>query len=115
MSLLDRRSAETDQADMAILAIVETIRDQEQPATASAVAALIGGAPRSDVARRLHRLFYLGLLEEQDTEPARYRVSAMGAELCARDLIGWSPSPREQRRRDAAMLSAVAGAINGKR
>jgi hypothetical protein len=111
MALLDQRSKQTDQADLAVMAMVETIQDQKQPATASAVASLIGGAPVRGVALRLYRLFELGLLDELEVEPARYRVTAMGAELLARDLRGWTPSIHEQQRRDAQMLSANVGAL----
>lgn len=111
MSLLDQRARETDQADLAILAVVETVRDQQQPATPSAVCALIGGAPYPAIAERLHRLAGLGLLEVDLGHVSLYWVSAMGAELCARELIGWSPSLREQRRRDSMLASAGAGAL----
>src|SRR4051794_29898275 len=111
MALLDHRSRHTDQADLAVMAMVETVQDQKQPATATAVAALIGGAPVRAVAMRLYRLFELGLLDELSTDPAQYRVSAMGAELLARDLRGWTPSTREQQRRDAQTLSATVGAL----
>lgn len=111
MALLDQRSNQTDQADLAVMAMVETIQDQKQPATASAVASLIGGAPVQGVALRLYRLFELGLLDELEVEPAQYRVTAMGAELLARDLRGWTPSIHEQQRRDALMLSANVGAL----
>jgi hypothetical protein len=111
MALLDRRSKQTDQADLAVMAMVETVCDQKQPATASAVAALIGGATEHAVGLRLSKLFQLGLLDELDVVARRYRVRAMGAELLARDLVGWAPSPREQERRDAQLLSATVGAL----
>jgi hypothetical protein len=110
MALLDRRSKQTDQADLAVMAVVETVCDQRQPATASAVASLIGGAPVRSVALRLYRLWGLGLLDVYTSDPTRYRVTQMGAELLARDLVGWTPSPREQQRRDAQLLSATVGA-----
>lgn len=111
MSLLDQRARETDQADLAVMAVVETVRDARQPATPSAVRALIGGAPYRDVTERLHRLWGLGLLEVEPGAVSLYWVSAMGAELCMRELIGWTPSLREQRRRDDQLASAGGGGL----
>jgi hypothetical protein len=113
--LLDQASRNTDQADLIILAHVETIRDQSQPASASAVAALIGGAPVVKINIRLAKLAHMGLLELIEINPARYQLSEMGAELLRRDLIGWSPSNREDRRRELKLLSAVSGSLNGSR
>jgi len=104
MSLLNNAAAKTDNADLVILANVETIRDQSQPATASAVASLIGGAPVREVAKRLHHLAHLGCLEGVPHQDAAYALSELGAELLRRDLIGWSPSKREDRRREMEML-----------
>jgi hypothetical protein len=98
MTLLSNASSNTDPADLAILAIVETIRDQKQPATASAVAALIGGAPEGEIAIRLHQLWSLQLLECPPTHLS-YQLTELGAELMRRDMIGWSPSAREENRR----------------
>jgi hypothetical protein len=103
MALVDEVSRKTDEADLVILAHVETIRDQEQPATASAVASLIGGAPRSEVSRRLHRMAYLGVLEYVVSNE-RFALSELGAEMMRRELIGWSPSRREERRRRLELL-----------
>src|SRR3954468_15787452 len=84
VSILSNASANTDQADMAILAMVETIRDQEQPATASAVASLIGGAPEGEIRKRLSKLWYMGLVE--DTNDSRsFQLTEMGAELMRQD------------------------------
>lgn len=111
MSLLDQRARETDQADNAIMAIVETIRDARQPCTPSAVSVMIGGLPYREAARRLHRLAGLGLLEIEPGHVSMYWLSAMGAELMVREMVGWSPSQREQRRRDSQLASAGAGAL----
>jgi hypothetical protein len=102
MGLLANAAARTDQADLLLLANVETIRDQQQPATPSAVAALIGGAPVLDVYKRLERLMAYGCLERI---PTGYQLSEMGAELLRQELVGWSPSSREDRRREAELLS----------
>lgn len=102
MSLLSNASDKTDQADLAILAIVETIRDQEQPATSSAVAALIGGAPQGDVSRRMKFLWSLGVLDAiySDSSNLNYQLTELGVEVMRIGMIGWSPSPREDRRRE---------------
>jgi hypothetical protein len=106
MNSVDYASAHTDQADLVILAHVETIRDQDQPATPSAVASLIGGAPLNKIAQRMERLWQFGALE-----PARlqafdtYQLTEMGAELLRRDLLGWSPSEREETRRWAELAN----------
>lgn len=105
MGLLNRAVAHTDAADLIILANVETIRDQEQPATPSAVAALIGGAPVDEIAKRMLLLAKLGCLELQATPPKTYSVSEMGAELLRVELEGWSPSTRENRRRESQLLT----------
>jgi hypothetical protein len=108
MNSVDYASAHTDQADLVILSHVETIRDQEQPATPSAVASLIGGAPLKEISRRLERLWQMGVVE-----PARlqafdtYQLTEMGSELLRRDLPGWSPSLREDERRAAWLLNGA--------
>jgi len=104
MSLLDKATANSDKADLIILSNVETIRDQGEPATASAVAALIGGAPVREIDRRLRKLVYYGCLEADPSNNPNYYVSELGAELLRRELVGWSPSKREDRRREAALL-----------
>ena len=112
MSLLDRASANTDQADLVILSHVETIRDQDQPATASAVASLIGGAPWQNIQSRLVRLHRMGLVEIERritaTSPS-YQLTRFGSELLQRDLIGWSPSVREESRRDQELTRIING------
>lgn len=104
MSLIDKAVSNSDKADLVILANVETIRDQEEPATASAVASLIGGAPVREVDRRLRKLVYYGALEADPSNNPSYYLSELGAELLRRELVGWSPSKREDRRREAALL-----------
>lgn len=108
MGLLDNASNHTDQADLVILNHVETYRDQKQPATPSAVASLIGGAPVAKIRDRLLRLAHYGLI---DTTPSgtSFQLTQLGCELLMRDLIGWSPSIREQRRRDLQLISAANG------
>lgn len=110
MGLLDEAAASTDQADLILLSHVETLREQYEPVTASTVASLIGGAPQQIILSRLHRLTQLGLLEPMPGRTTMFALSAMGAEFLCRELVGWSPSLREQRRRDAKLLSAVTGA-----
>jgi RIO-like serine/threonine protein kinase len=110
MSLIDKAAAQLDAADLIILANVETIRDQQQPATANAVASLIGGARGEAIYYRLRKATSLGLLEPISLDLSRYQLTAMGAELLSREMIGWSPSNREQRRRDTQLRSAIAGA-----
>jgi hypothetical protein len=105
MGLVDKAAATTDNADLIILANVETIRDQAQPATPSAVASLIGGAPVDEIAKRMLLLAKLGVLEMEEGPPKTYQLSEMGAELLRRELVGWSPSNREERRREASLLS----------
>jgi G3E family GTPase len=109
MGLLDHAAANTDQADLIILSHVETIRDQNQPATASAVASLIGGAPVPEIYNRQLKLVELGCLERFSSSYG-FRVTILGEELLRRDLIGWSPSIREARRRESTLASASAGA-----
>jgi hypothetical protein len=84
MGLLDVAIAHSDQADLVILNHVETLRDQIQPATPSAVASLIGGAPPVEIARRLDRLSYYGALELNASSllpanPPRLRADDAGA------------------------------------
>jgi DNA-binding Lrp family transcriptional regulator len=107
MTMLDEAARRTDQADLVILAHLETIRDQEQPSTASAVAALIGGAPALAVLKRIHRLEDMGLIETAVVYGC-YRLTAFGAELLRRELVGWTPSEREERRRDEQVARALA-------
>jgi RIO-like serine/threonine protein kinase len=107
MNLLDQAAKFTDQADLVILSHVETIRDQQQPATASAVASLIGGAPRNEISKRLARLARLGLIDASLVGDCSWQLSTMGAEFLQRELIGWSPSNRENRRRDSELYAAV--------
>lgn len=104
MGLLDVAIANVDQADLVILNNVETIRDQIQPATPSAVASMIGGAPLGDIALRLEKLKYYGAVDEM--APSCYQLTHLGVELMMRELVGWSPSMREQRRRDHELLLA---------
>src|SRR4051812_49352104 len=109
MSMLDRAAANTDQADLVILSHVETIRDQMQPATASAVASLIGGAPRAEIFKRLERLHRFGTVESAGRPfPLGidgWQLTEMGAELLSRELIGWSPSEQEERRRWGRLMN----------
>lgn len=110
MTMIDQAAARLDKADLLLLANVETIRDQQQPAHASAVASLIGGAPVRKVAERLARMHQEGLIEIAPVNYVSYQLTQFGCELLIRELIGWSPSQREQRRRDATLASAAAGA-----
>lgn len=108
MSLLSQASAHTDQADLVILSHVETIRDQMQPATASAVASMIGGAPVTSISFRMNMLKGYRLLEFASS--TSFQLSEIGAELLRRDLLGWSPSPREEERRTLELRAIVNGA-----
>lgn len=105
MGQLSYAAGHTDQADLLLLANVETIRDQLQPATATAVASLIGGAPPRQVAYRLAHLTHLGALE---FDCGRYQLSEMGAELLRQELHGWTPSRREEERREYEVLHKVS-------
>jgi hypothetical protein len=107
VGLLDVAIAHSDQADLVILNHVETLRDQIQPATPSAVASLIGGAPPVEIARRLDRLSYYGALELNADRS--YQLTHLGCELLMQELVGWSPSQREQRRRDHELFLASLG------
>lgn len=111
MGLIQDAIARTDQADLLILANVETIRDQVQPATASAVASLIGGAPVPELVRRLKRLHQLGALDV-DHDQRTWQLSEMGAELLRQELIGWSPSQREENRREYEIQRKASVRIN---
>lgn len=113
MSLLGSASSNTDQADLAILAIVETIRDQEQPATASAVASLIGGAPVLMVLKRLWKMNDLGLVEMM-VEPGSFQLTELGCELMRRDMVGWTPSLREEARRQLELRVARDGLLRSR-
>src|SRR4051812_23445460 len=98
MGLIDQRAAQVDAADLVILAHVETLRGQNLPATSSAVASLIGGARAEDITKRTFQLARLGLVE---VEPLTYhgmQLTQLGAEVMDREVIGWSPSKREQER-----------------
>ena len=106
MTLIDEAARKCDQADLAILAIVETIRDQREPATASAVASLIGGAPVSKVSQRLARLNHYGIVDVTLVGGRSWQLTPLGAELMMREMIGWSPSQREMRRRDYELTLA---------
>lgn len=108
MGMIDHASANTDQADLVILNNVETIKDQMQPATASAVASLIGGAPVNEVYRRLVRLKALQILELDGTYAASFQLTELGVELMRREFHGWSPSEREDRRRAEKLARARA-------
>lgn len=113
MTLLDQAVRDTDDADLVILALVESLRGRGRIAEPTEVARQIAGAPRPQVVRRLERLAHIGLLEQL---PGRgYAVSLMGAELLLREVGGWEPSPREMTRRDSLALSAAAGAIAPRR
>lgn len=109
MSLIDKAASQLDQADLIILANVETLRHQQQPATASALASLIGGARGKDIRTRVSKMVSLGLLKGAPSAYWSYRLSPMGAELLSREMPGWTPSPTEQRRRDRQLRSAMAG------
>jgi RIO-like serine/threonine protein kinase len=99
MNLLTDAIANTDDADLLILACVETRCDQQQPATASAVASLIGGARVGEVSKRLARLYFLGLLSDDKRAFLGYKLTELGAELLRQELIEWTPSNREEARR----------------
>jgi len=106
MTLLSEAVAKIDKADLILLAHVETIRDQMQPATASAVASLIRGAPVMEIAFRLRELHRLGCLEVNHDVPT-WQLSELGVEVLRQELIGWSPSEREDRRREREMLARI--------
>jgi repressor of nif and glnA expression len=108
MTLIDRAAALTDEADLIILANVETIRDQNQPATASAIASLIGGSPVLAILKRIHKMENMGLVEPHSVYGV-YQLTEMGCELLRRELVGWSPSAREQARRDKKLRRAFGG------
>jgi hypothetical protein len=97
MTLLDEVAAKVESADLVILSLVESIRGRQQSATNLAIAAQIRGAPPRKIAWHLSRMVYLGLAQE---EHGNHSLTMMGAELLARNLRGWTPSPSEQRRRD---------------
>jgi RIO-like serine/threonine protein kinase len=99
MTLLTDAIANTDDADLLILACVETVRDQQQPATASAVASLIGGAREEEVRDRFHKMLRFQLLEVRPIPPWQYQLTELGAELLRQELIEWTPSNREEARR----------------
>lgn len=109
MGLLKQALALTDQADLIILANIETIQDQKQPATSSAVAALIGGAPVGEIHKRMIRLKTLQALELDGIHPGSLALTELGVELLREEMPGWSPSGRETRRREAAMRRALNG------
>jgi hypothetical protein len=112
MGLLDSAAGHTDKADLIICSIIETIRDQKQPATPSAVASLIGGAPVRDVRRRMIDMTRQWILEVDLLPSGKNgaQLTSLGEELLRRELVGWSPSKREARRREATLASASAGA-----
>jgi aspartate 1-decarboxylase len=108
MGLLDQAARDVDQADLVILAHVETIRDQKKPATATSVATMIGGAPVRAVATRLLKLRSQQLTERSLDYYGSHQLTQMGCELLLRELVNWSPSMREQRRRDTTLSRAAA-------
>jgi hypothetical protein len=112
MTLLDERAAQVEPADLLIMAMVESVHAAGKQCLPQSISHLIGGLPASESARRLHRLAQLGLLDEELSGGlGLYRVSPMGAELLSREMPGWAPSVKEQRRRDDQLRSAVAGAL----
>lgn len=110
MTLLDERAGQVEAADLLIMAMVEAAVAANKFCIPESIHVLIGGLSVDEAARRLHRLAQLDLLEEQSNSPvSTYNVSPLGAELLDRELPGWSPSEREQRRRDSFLRSAAAG------
>jgi hypothetical protein len=107
MTLLTDAIANTDDADLLILACVETVRDQEQPATASAVASLIGGARGSVVLKRIDKLEDLGLVSTAIVYGC-WQLTELGAELLRQELIEWTPSNREEARRASELRAKLA-------
>jgi hypothetical protein len=108
MALIDQAAAQIDEADLIILALVESLRGRDLEANASKVHTSIGGAPYPEIRRRLIHLHMLGLLES--AVEGIYMLSPMGAELLAWQIEGWIPVGTEQRRRDAQLASAITGA-----
>lgn len=108
MTLLAQVAKSTDQADLVILSHIETLRDQQEPATASAVASLIGGAPVGKIYERMTRLMGLQCLELENTEIRAMQLTELGVEVLRKELLGWSPSRREDQRRERMLLEALA-------
>src|SRR4051812_25162195 len=106
MNLLDQAASRTDNADLVILAVVESLRDRDKKAVTSAVARQIRGAPFAAVAIRMEHMRHLQLLDKPDG--LSYALTLMGEELLRREMSGWTPSARENRRRES-----VARAANG--
>jgi hypothetical protein len=112
MTLLDERAAQVEPADLLIMAMVESVHASDRQCVPASIHVLIGGLPVAEAAKRLHRLSQLGLLDEELSGGlGLYWVSPMGAELLDREMPGWSPSVREQERRDLQLRSAVTGAL----
>jgi hypothetical protein len=111
MGLIDQRAAQVDSADLVILAHVETLRGQNLPATSSAIASLIGGATGGAISSRMARLAKLRLVEANLGPGVSWQLTQLGAEVMDREVIGWSPSKREQERRDAYLRSAIVGSM----
>lgn len=110
MTLLDQRAGQVEIADLVIMSMVEQVCGSGKPCIPQSIHVLIGGLSVDEAAKRLHRLAQLDLLEEQrNSQISTYNVSPLGAELLDRELPGWSPSEREQRRRDNYLRSAAAG------
>jgi hypothetical protein len=107
MGLLDHAVANTDVADLVILANVETKRDRMQEATPRALASMIGGAPERKIAQRLTKMMFLGLIDEMGAWRYRFQLTEMGAELLRMELEGWSPSRREEERRNSELRNAA--------
>jgi RIO-like serine/threonine protein kinase len=112
MTLLDERAGQVEPADLLIMAMVESVHAANKQCVPASIHVLIGGLPVEEAARRLHRLAQLGLLEEElSGGVGLYWVSPMGAELLDREMPGWSPSEREQARRDQFLRSASTGRL----
>lgn len=108
--LLDFARHNTDQRDIVVLATVERFRHACMESTPTAVAKTIRGASTERVApvmvRLMHEIKALEIVADRGR--LEYAVSPLGAELLTADVEGWTPSPREQARRDASLRSAAA-------
>lgn len=116
MSTVSEASARCDARDLIVMALVEKLRHQGDPAHATAVASHIKGAPIVAVHGVMERLVEVGVLDrviwrdqESGRMPRSFAVNSLGAEVMVECIEGWSPSQLEQYRRDQLDASAQAG------
>jgi hypothetical protein len=117
VSVLLRARLACKPVDLVMMALIESLRSEGQPAHATAIASHIGGAPIIEVNKRLTELAeQVGVVDKvvyrdniTGREPQAYALNSLGAEVLVIEVPGWEPNPLEQARRDRVDPSAQAG------